>query len=101
MNILVLHIIGETVLKVVTKLWDVKKAGVLATNGAIKTKILQNNFIKYRIEVINLPLDIQSVVDNVRYSYKIGGVKGENVMNIERRDKAREVSLCLSLAELI
>ena len=68
----VLNIIEETIVEVKKQIQGVKKVGVLATTGAIKTKIFHRSFAEYGIDVIDLPKDLQKDANDIRYSYKFG-----------------------------
>lgn len=77
-DIPVLHIIDETVLETIRKVDNVKKVGVLATSGAMKTKMYQNSFNKFDIEVVEVPNEIQELVHNSVFSFRLDGLNNEN-----------------------
>jgi aspartate racemase len=77
-DIPVLHIIDETVLETIRKVDNVKKVGVLATSGAMKTKMYQNSFNKFDIEVVEVTNEIQELVHNSVFSFRLDGLNNEN-----------------------
>ena len=77
-DIPVLHIIDETVLETIKIADKVKKVGVLATAGAMKTKMYENSFNKFGIEVVEIPQEIQELIDNSIFSFKYDGLTNKN-----------------------
>ena len=77
-DIPVLHIIDETVLETIKIVDKVKKVGVLATAGAMKTKMYENSFNKFGIEVVEIPEEIQELIDNSIFSFKYDGLTNKN-----------------------
>ncbi|WP_320046127.1 amino acid racemase [uncultured Ilyobacter sp.] len=77
-DIPVLHIIDEAVLETIRTVDKVKKVGVLATAGAMKTKMYENSFNKFDIEVVEVPNEIQELVHNSIFSFKYDGLNNEN-----------------------
>jgi aspartate racemase len=75
----VLHIIDEAVLETIRVVNKVKKVGVLATDGAMKTRMYQDSFKKFDIEVVEVPNEIQELVHNSIFSFKYHGVTNENL----------------------
>ena len=77
-DIPVLHIIDEAVLETIKIVGKVKKVGVLATSGAMKTKMYQNSFHKFDIEVVEVPVEIQELVHTSVFSFRLEGLNNEN-----------------------
>ena len=77
-DIPVLHIIDEAVLETNRKVENVKKVGVLAASGAMKTKMWQNSFNRSDIEVVEVPDEIQEMVQNSIFSFRLVGLNNEN-----------------------
>jgi aspartate racemase len=77
-DIPVLHIIDEAVLETIKIVDKVKKVGVLATAGAMKTRMYENSFNKFDIEVVEVPEEIQELVHNSIFSFKYDGLTYKN-----------------------
>lgn len=74
-----LHIINEAVKETIKQVKGIKKVGVLATTAAMKTRLYQNCFAKFGIEVVEVPEEIQSKVHDSIYNFKYNGITDENV----------------------
>lgn len=77
----VLHIIEETVRETKQTNSNIKKVGVLATNGAMKAGIFQQSFSARGIEVIEVPETYQNQIQDAIFSYKF---KGKNLVNTQK-----------------
>lgn len=78
-NIPVLHIIGETVLETINTIEHIKKVGVLAAKGAIKTGMYQDAYKEYGITCVASPESILDLVHDSIFSFKYEGVNEKNV----------------------
>ncbi|MCE5241997.1 MAG: amino acid racemase [Desulfobacteraceae bacterium] len=72
-HIPVMHIIEEAAKETIRIVSRVKKVGVLATTAAMKTGLYQKSFEKYGIEVLRIPEDVQSQVQNSIFTFKYEG----------------------------
>ena len=77
-DIPVLHIIGETVLETVNTIKNIKKVGVLATKGAMKTGMFQDAFNEYGIAVIDVPEEINDLIHTAVFSFRSEGLNDKN-----------------------
>lgn len=75
----VLHIIDEAVIETKQVIPDVKKVGVLCTTAAMKTKLYHKSLEKFSIEVVEVPQDIQELVQKSIFSFKYNGLTEDNV----------------------
>ncbi|WP_372880970.1 aspartate/glutamate racemase family protein [Psychromonas sp.] len=80
----VLHIIGETVLATIEAVEGIKKVGVLATKGAMKTGMFQDAFAEYGIRVIAVPEDIQELAHEAVFSFRTAGLNKKNISMMEQ-----------------
>ena len=78
-NIPVLHIIGETVLATIKSVGNVKKVGVLAAKGAMKTGMYQNAYQEHGIATVDAPERILDLVHDAIFSFKYEGINEKNV----------------------
>jgi aspartate racemase len=69
-GIKVLHMIEETAVEIKKDHSTIKKVGVLATSGAMKVNVFQRSFMKYGIEVIEIPDSIQADIQDAINAYK-------------------------------
>lgn len=78
----ILNLIEVTASKVTTKFPIVKKVGLLATTGTVKTKIYDKALEKMRITVVSPPPNLQKEVMNAIYQYiKAGKIeKGKKIL---------------------
>jgi aspartate racemase len=68
-----LHIIEEAAKETINAVPGVRKVGVLATTAAMKTGLYQKSFEKYGIEVLDIPEDVQDLVQKSIFSFKYDG----------------------------
>jgi aspartate racemase len=76
-NIPVLHIIDEAVSKCIEEVPNIKKAGVLASLGAMKTGLYHKSFEKYGVSIIDMPEELMEKVQKSIFVYKYNGVTKE------------------------
>lgn len=79
----VLHIIGETVLATMKAVENIKKVGILATKGAMKTGMFQSEFDEHNIAVVPVPESIQDLIHNAVFSFRSEGLNDKNLSMIE------------------
>jgi len=83
-NIPVLHIIDETVLTTIETVKDIKKVGVLATKGAMKTKMFQEAFEAVGVTVTNVPEDILTLIHTAIFDFRAEGLNENNLTMIKK-----------------
>ena len=83
-NIPVLHIIEETVLETINSVRGIKKVGVLATKGAMKTGMFQNAFKDVDVEVTDVPNDILELVHTAVFSFRAEGINESNLAMMKK-----------------
>ncbi len=79
----VLHMINETVQRIVKTMSKVKTVGVLATKGAIQTRIFHQAFEKAGIHVIHIPAAVQEAMQQSIFSFKTAGKNAESLQQME------------------
>ncbi|WP_435235224.1 aspartate/glutamate racemase family protein [Psychromonas sp. PT13] len=75
----VLHIIGETVLETINTVKGIKKVGVLATQGAMKTGMFQDAFKEVGVTVTDVPDDILALIHTAVFSFRAEGINESNL----------------------
>ncbi len=74
-----LHIIEETVIETMNLVPNIKKIGVLATSGAMKTKIYHHAFENHGIKVIEIDDEMQTMIQKSIFSFKYDGLTKANL----------------------
>lgn len=83
-NIPVLHIIGETVLATIDTVNGIKKVGVLATKGAMKTGMFQEAFKEVGITVTDVPEHILTLVHSAVFAFRSEGLNESNLAMMKK-----------------
>lgn len=78
-NIPVLHIIAETALATIDTVKGIKKVGVLATKGAMKTGMFQDAFKEVGVSIIDVPEHILTLVHSAVFAFRSEGLNENNL----------------------
>ena len=78
-HIPVLHIIEEAAKETIRLVPGISKVGVMATSAAMKIKLYQKSFAKYRIQVVEVPEEVQEQIQSSIFSFKYDGLTPKNI----------------------
>jgi aspartate racemase len=83
-NIPVLHIIDETALATINTVKGIKKVGVLATKGAMKTGMFQDAFKEVGVTVTDVPDHILTLIHSAVFSFRAEGLNENNLAMMKK-----------------